>query len=417
VTHESWERFRDALERLPTDQDGYSGEAGWRIERGATCWLSPIPAEVAARLGADGRLETATLEIDRRDLIGAALPGQPDTSRRAGALDLIAQFLIAFPRRRSLTRVRLACTVGALNVEGGLSHEIAAAAPERLRLTYGVDEPQQAMLEVVAGRRWQAETIDLELANWHSASVWRMEVRFSRTGRFKFGRWSHEARVPWAEEYWVPHPTDGGGPAVALRRAVAACCVGDQSPEAASRALLTAAEGIEPDDPLRSFSASTHATLRSWASGELGAATALLRLGTALDEGSGSAWPATLRERIRKRVPLEFMPVEWAAEALDERATPDPEDLRGVARRMLIRAIIAEPEPDGWLAAGAAEHLAVEIRDLRADSPAGGAPQVREALARAEREVEAYLKLGTTHDELISGLHEALELLRRPPQG
>lgn len=84
---------------------------------------------------------------------------------------------------------------------------------------------------------------------------------------------------------------------------------------------------------------------------------------------------------------------------------------------MLIRAIIAEPEPDGWLAAGAAERLVADIRDLCTDSQAADAGQTHEALGRAQRGAEGYLKHGTTYDELISDLHDALELLSHPHNG
>jgi hypothetical protein len=384
------------------------------MEPGAVCWLTPaVPAEVEARLGADGRIETAKLALDRWELSGARIGQAPNPEPRSEALDLIAQFLVGFPRRRSLTRVRLGCTVGTLTAPGAVSHEVGADARERPALLTGVDEPQRAMLEVVAGRRWEAETIDLELRNWRSAEEWTLEITFARTGRFKFGRWSHEARVPWAEELWDPHPSDGDGPAVAVRRAVAASCVGEQPPQAAAQALQAAAKGIERDVPLQLFVSSTHTTVQRWASGELGAARALLRLATALDEGSGTAWPTTLRERIREHVPVEFVPTAWAAEALDPRATAAPSDLRAVIRSMLVRAIIAESDQQGQVTTGAAQQLLAELGVVRSENELAEGPRLEQALHHAERATTAYLA-GDIYDELTYELNEALKLLSDP---
>ncbi len=414
--HDSWQSFRGALARLPSVTDDGRGDGGWEIHPSSICTFCPDgSSEVEARLGADGRFESATLVVSRRQLTATDLRGAPNTALRQRLLDLIAQFLVAFPGR-SPTRVRLACTVGALLAPGSVLPEVAADAPGRPRLFFGqVDEPQEAMLEVVAGRRWDAETARLELANWHSGQASLLKVRAFARGRFKYGRWSHEARVPWAEELWAPHPSDGDGVAVRVRRTVAACCVGEQTPEAAARALIAARPSIAHDDPLQSFVASALATLASWATGAIGAAHGLYELGTALDHGSGTAWPSTLRERMRKRVPLEWVPVQWAAEALEVTNGQQPKDLRSLARAAITLAIIAEP--NGSPAVDAAERLLGELRALLADSKTDEAVRLRDQLATAERATTSYLDGRTTFEELTDDLQEVLGQLNEPPDG
>jgi hypothetical protein len=377
-TDDSWLRLRRALDRAAGGEDYWEAKCTTSYAR-----LLSFGQSVEVRLGTDERLESAQLQIRRWDL------ANPHPTLRT--LDRIAQFLVAFGVR-SPTRVALACSVGALLERGRL----ALAVPS------DTDRRGATDLDVIAGDAWLAETSYLRVANVCDGGEWRLEIELFAHGRFRYGRWPEEARVPWAEELWWPHPTDGDDAPARIRRAVAASCTGEHEPASAAQELAAASEGIADGSLLGSFVSAARTLLRRWDGGELGTARALYELGALLDRGPDTAWPMTLREHIRSY--RQWVPLEWAAEALADTGATPARDRRTAARQAITRLLLAdnnEPARD--------EAVQTFLSELRA--------LPRQVEGREDRGLGAYLaEARQTSEQFLEGLivwEELVEVLQR----
>jgi hypothetical protein len=337
------ERLRSAARRALLAEGARAEErTGWSIE--GLDWNDRIEATYDR----DGVLESARLVIPRW-----AWRSEHDRIR-----ELIARFLHAFPSECE-ARVALACAVADTPSPADEADK-DVSGDERERLW----DPVEAMRSVIAGTRASAQTARLSVANWTSGEQSRLEIECFVLWRFTIGRWRPDPSIPWAEELWRPHPTDGDGEAAMIRRAVAGACTGDSEPGAAARAVAAARQAVPDQSPLGRFASRGHELLSRWDSGELGTAPALQLLAAELDAGPDTAWPMTLRER-------------------------------NAAVRLLVAT---DEQADGGAAADA---FLFELGPLHADEHARADGDLARYLAYAEDAVERYHQGDLLLEELI----------------